>query len=118
MSDTAYNPSPAHIRAVLDRVGFADLVGKREIRLTMRLRTEAVYRGSETWDIFVDFGSGTAARATVEYMRTPINNGSWWGDRSVTEAVPSRVADIMHRIIGQVADYAVTLPVEVAHAVA
>lgn len=118
MNDTAYNPSPAHIRAVLDRVGFADLVGKREIRLTMRLRTEAVYRGSETWDIFVDCGSGTAVRATVEYMRTPINNGSWWGECSVTEAVPSKVADIMHRVIAQVADYALTLPVEVANAVA
>lgn len=118
MNDTAYNPSPAHIRAVLDRVGFADLVGKREIRLTMRLRTEAVYRGSETWDIFVDCGSGTAVRATVEYMRTPINHGSWWGECSVTEAVPSKVADIMHRVIAQVADYALTLPVEVANAVA
>jgi DNA helicase TIP49 (TBP-interacting protein) len=111
-------PSSSHLAAVLDRVGLADLVGKREIRMIMRLRTERLLVGSETWDIFVDVGSGTSLRATVEYMRTPTSDASWWGESTVTDAVPTVVADIMHRIIGRVADFATTLTVEVADAVA
>lgn len=118
MSNDTYIPSDEHTRFILDRVGLADLIGKREIRLIMRLRTETVYRGSETWDIFVDVGGGRSLRATVEYMRSPMNQASWLGGYSVTDSIPSKVADLMHRYIGKVADYAAILPVEVAHAVA
>lgn len=104
-------PTEEHIRSILDRVGLVHLIGHREIRIALLVRTQRAFRGSQTWIVFADEGDGRSRYGIVEWMQTPESGMTWWGECSLCDyTMPTKAAEIMYRQLAGVADYSNILP--------